>query len=78
MNAIVSNVTGPRDPLFIAGAELVALQSVGPLLEDVGLNVTVWSYCGSMQVAVLCCPDTLPNPYVVTDGMSAALAELLA
>ena len=78
VNAIVSNVTGPREPLFIAGAELVALQSVGPLLEDVGLNVTVWSYCGSMQVAVLCCPDTLPDPYVITDGMRAALAELLA
>ena len=78
VNAIVSNVAGPREPLFIAGAELVALQSVGPLLEDVGLNVTVWSYRGSMQVAVLCCPDTLADPYVITDGMNAALAELLA
>ncbi len=77
VNVIVSNVAGPREPLFIAGAELVGLQSVGPLLEDVGLNVTVWSYRGSMQVAVLCCPDTLPDPYVVTDGMAAALAELV-
>lgn len=78
MNAIVSNVAGPRDPLFIAGAELVGLQSVGPLLEDVGLNVTVWSYRNSMQVAVLCCPDTLADPYSLTEGIAAALADLVA
>jgi diacylglycerol O-acyltransferase len=78
INAIVSNVPGPRDPLYIAGAELVELCSVGPLLEGVGLNVTVWSYCGSMFVSVLCCPDTLPDPHAVTDGFERALGELLA
>jgi diacylglycerol O-acyltransferase len=78
VNCIVSNVPGPRDPLYIAGSELVGLQSVGPLLEGVGLNVTVWSYRGSMHVSVLCCPDTLPDPHAVTDGMARAVDELLA
>jgi diacylglycerol O-acyltransferase len=77
INAIVSNVPGPRDPLFIAGAELVGLQSVGPLLEGVGLNVTVWSYRGSMHVSVLCCPDTLPDAHAVTDAFERELAGLV-
>ena len=65
-------------PLYIAGAKLVGLQSVGPLLEGVGLNVTVWSYLGSMHCSVLCCPDTLPDPHAVTAGMARALDELVA
>ena len=77
INCIVSNVPGPRDPLYIAGAKLVGLQSVGPLLEGVGLNVTVWSYLGSMHCSVLCCPDTLPDPHAVTGGMARALDELV-
>ncbi len=77
INCIVSNVPGPRDPLYVAGAELVELRSVGPLLQGVGLNVTVWSYRGSMDVGVLCCPDTLPDPHAITDGIARAIAELL-
>src|SRR5206468_1965944 len=45
INLVVSNVPGPRTPLYVAGAKLEAIYSVGPILEGVGLNVTVWSYC---------------------------------
>jgi len=77
INAIVSNVPGPREPLYAAGAELVELLSVGPLLEGVGLNVTVWSYRDSMFVGVLCCPDRLADPHAITDGIEAELGGLL-
>jgi diacylglycerol O-acyltransferase len=80
INLIVSNVPGPREPLHIAGATLDGIWSVGPILEGVGLNVTVWSYLDRIHVGVLGCADHWADDgddlRVVTDGMAAALAEL--
>jgi WS/DGAT/MGAT family acyltransferase len=80
INLIVSNVPGPREPLHIAGATLDGIWSVGPILEGVGLNVTVWSYLDRIHVGVLGCADHWDDRWgdlhVVPDGMAAALAEL--
>ncbi|MET0824942.1 MAG: WS/DGAT domain-containing protein, partial [Acidimicrobiales bacterium] len=76
INLIVSNVPGPREPLHIAGATLDGIWSVGPILEGVGLNVTVWSYLDRIHVGVLGCADHWADLHVVTDGMAAALTEL--
>jgi WS/DGAT/MGAT family acyltransferase len=76
INLVVSNVPGPRQPLHVAGARLDGIWSVGPILEGVGLNVTVWSYLDRVHVGVLGCADHWDDLHVVTDGMVAALAEL--
>jgi diacylglycerol O-acyltransferase len=78
INLVVSNVPGPRDPLYIGGAELAAFYSVGPVVEGVGLNVTVWSYQDAVHVAALGCREHWPDLHVVTDGIVAALADLVA
>ena len=78
INCVVSNVPGPRDPLYIAGARLVGIWSVGPILEGIGLNVTVWSYRSALHVGVLGCREHWDDLHVVTDGMADALAELVA
>ncbi len=76
INLVVSNVPGPRDPLYIAGAELTDLFSVGPILEGVGLNVTVWSYTDRLNFSAIACRESLPELRRVTDGFEGALAEL--
>jgi WS/DGAT/MGAT family acyltransferase len=79
INLIVSNVPGPREPLHIAGARLDGIWSVGPILEGVGLNVTVWSYLDRVHVGVLGCADHWSGERglrVITDGMADSLAEL--
>jgi diacylglycerol O-acyltransferase / wax synthase len=43
-NLVVSNVPGPRFPLYFAGAKVEAILPIGPVLEGAGLNVTVMSY----------------------------------
>ncbi len=76
-NLIVSNVPGPGIPLYLAGARLVSLHPVGPILEGVGLNVTVFSYCDTVHVGVQGCWDLVPEIEVLARGMEDALAELL-
>lgn len=75
-NTIVSNVPGPREPISIGGARLSDLFSVGPLIEGIGLNVTVWSYVDRMNFSLLACPDLLPDVEALASYFPAALAEL--
>jgi diacylglycerol O-acyltransferase len=78
INLVVSNVPGPREPLYVAGARLDAIYSVGPILEGIGLNVTVWSYQSSLNIGVIACTDQIADPHEITDGMAAALDDLLS
>jgi diacylglycerol O-acyltransferase len=78
INLVVSNVAGPREPLYVAGARMESIYSVGPILEGIGLNVTVWSYCDRLNVGVIACREHIADPHEITDGMTVALGELLA
>ena len=77
-NLIVSNVRGPSFPLYAAGARLVASYPIGPLLDGGGLNVTVMSYCDSVDLGVAVCPDVVEDPWVIADGIRDSFEGLLA
>ena len=62
----------------IGGAQLADMFSVGPMVEGIGLNVTVWSYVDRMNFSLLACPDLLPDVEVLASLFPAALAELRA
>jgi diacylglycerol O-acyltransferase len=76
INLVVSNVPGPRERLFIAGARIEEIYSVGPILESVGLNLTAWSYGGQLNVSLLGCRDQLPDLHRVAARLEPGLAEL--
>ena len=78
INLVVSNVAGPAEVLAAAGARLEELYSVGPVLEGIGLNVTVWSYADRLGIGVLTCRRALPEPADLAGRMAPALAELVA
>jgi diacylglycerol O-acyltransferase len=77
INCVVSNVPGPREPLFVAGARMEGIYSVGPILEGIGLNVTVWSYLDQLNVGVIACREHIADPHEITDGMATALDDLV-
>jgi diacylglycerol O-acyltransferase len=77
-NAVISNVPGPTEPLYIAGAKLTELYSVGPILEGIGLNITVWSYLGTLYFSLISCRELMPDLWDLAEMLPDALAELLA
>ncbi len=77
-NLVVSNVPGPPVTLHIGGATLDALFSVGPILEGISLNITVWSYQGKMSFSAITCPDNLPDVHHLMSLLKPALDELVA
>jgi WS/DGAT/MGAT family acyltransferase len=76
-NLIVSNVPGPDFPLYLAGARMVAMYPVGPIIEGAGLNVTVFSYLDALYVGLQGCRTLLPDLDTITRGMEESLAELV-
>ena len=73
---IVSNVRGPDVPLYMAGAQLVNYSPISIALDGMGLNVTGFSYHGTMWICAVSCREMVPDPAVFADCMRASFAEL--
>ena len=41
-----------------------------------GLNVTVWSYAGSLNFALYACARAVPDPWRLADHLSESFEEL--
>jgi diacylglycerol O-acyltransferase len=76
-NLIISNVAGPQAQLYFLGCEVEAMYPLGPLFHGCGLNVTVMSLNGKLNVGVISCPDLLPDLWRLVDDFDVALEELL-
>ena len=75
-NVVVSNIPGPDVPLWWAGARVVGMYPLGPILEGVGLNVTVVSYSGTLYVGVVGCRELVPEVDHIGRLLGEAFAEL--
>jgi diacylglycerol O-acyltransferase len=78
MNLIISNVPGPPFPLYVAGARVEAVYPMGPLLYGTGVNITVFSYTGSIDFGFMVCRELVPDHWVLAEGIAVAADELLA
>ena len=76
-NLIVSNVPGPDFPLYLAGARMVAMYPVGPIIEGAGLNVTVFSYLDTLYIGLQGCRALVPDLDTIAIGLEESLAELV-
>jgi hypothetical protein len=77
VNLIVSNVPGPSFPLYCAGARLVSLFPLGPVLAGTGLNITVLSYLDDVGFGLIGCREIVPNIDEIAAAVPDALAELV-
>ena len=75
-NLVVSNVPGSSMPLYAAGAVLERFTPIGPLLMDVGLNVTCFSYRGWMDFGFLSTPEIAGDLADLAEGIEPKVARL--
>ena len=78
INVIISNVPGSPLPLYIAGARQEAMYPLSGVLDGVGLNLTVMSYCGGLDVGVVADREVAHELFGLADGVARALDELVA
>jgi len=60
-NVIISSVPGPPVALYCAGQRIERVAPVGPLMFNQSLNVTLMSYCDSLELGVLACARKVPD-----------------
>lgn len=77
-NLVVSNVPGPQGQLFMLGCEVKAMYPLGPIFHGSGLNMTVMSLSGNLDVGIVSCPELVPDLWDMADAFDVALQELLA
>jgi len=73
---IVSNVRGPDVPLYMAGARLVNYAPISIAVDGMGLNVTGFSYAGTMWICAISCRDMLPDPAFFAECLHQSFADL--
>lgn len=80
VNITISNVPGPREPLYMAGAKLAHYVPVSTVVEGQGLNITVQSSCDTLDFGLVGCARLVPDIDVLLDDIVddiEALATLM-
>lgn len=60
-NLVISNVPGPREPLYWNGARLDALYPASIVMDGQALNITLTSYLDKLEVGLIACRNALPK-----------------
>ncbi len=75
-NVVISNMVGPPVPLYFGGARVEAVYPMGPTGEGIGLNITLLSNMGRIDIGVLTCREIVPDPWEITEGFAKAVRDL--
>jgi len=75
-NTIVTNVPGPRFPLFSVGAPLLGLYPMVPLLPGVGLGIALFSYDGRLCWGFNADYDLVPDLGLFREDVCVAFEAL--
>ncbi len=75
-NLAISNVPGPQQPLYLAGGQVRACWPLSIVHHGLGLNITVFSYCDSLDFGFTVAQDAVPDVALLAQALTAAYAEL--
>jgi len=76
VNLVVTNVAGPPVPLYLAGAPLLELFPMMPVMGNLTLVVAVLSYAGQLNFTATVDHDRCPDLEVFAQGVRSALDDL--
>src|SRR4029078_2250041 len=76
LNLVISNVPGPRDPLYCAGAQLQRHFPGSLVIGGGGLNNTVMSYRDHVDFGIIADRDQVDDAWALMDRTAAALDEV--
>lgn len=77
-NVVISNVPGPRAPLYLCGAELLGQYPMSMPMHGCALNMTVFGYAGSLDFGLIACRHAVPDIDRLGRHLEDAYEELQA
>jgi WS/DGAT/MGAT family acyltransferase len=77
-NCVITNVPGPQMDLYMAGHKLLATMGMAPLVDGMGLLITVLSYNGVLSISPISSPAVMPDLDVFARYLRESANELEA
>ncbi|TDV52363.1 WS/DGAT/MGAT family O-acyltransferase [Actinophytocola oryzae] len=75
-NVLISNVPGPRKPLYWNGARMQGVYPLSIPYEGQALNITVTSYAGNLEFGLTGCRGTVPHLQRLLGLLEDSLVDL--
>lgn len=75
-SAVMTNVPGPRQPIYLAGRQLKMLLGWAPASGEMGLSVTINSYAGQVWIGLMSNVNRVPDPATVIAYLHDEFSEL--
>lgn len=75
-NLVISNVPGPRSPVYWQGCAVEGMFPVSVLADGMALNITASSRADALDFGVLACRRTLPRVESLMDYLEEGLEEI--
>ena len=75
-NVVISNVPGPKNPLYWNGAKLDETYPLSIPIDGQALNITLTSYCDQIAFGYTACRRSVPSMQRLLDYTERSLAEL--
>lgn len=76
-NLTISNVPGPRQPLYFCGARMQSYIPVSIVADGMGLNITVHSYLDRLEFGIVVAGELVPDVWHLADLHIAEIENLL-
>jgi len=77
VSAVMTNVPGPRKPIYLAGQRLRHMMFWVPRAGDIGLGLSIFSYAGDVYVGIATDAGLIPDPQAIVDEFHAEMADML-
>jgi WS/DGAT/MGAT family acyltransferase len=75
-NLVISNMKGPTEQLYLAGAPLVAFHGLPIVPPGAGLNVSFASFNTELCIAIGAAPEAVHEPFRLAELIEQAFSEL--
>jgi WS/DGAT/MGAT family acyltransferase len=76
-SAVATNVPGPQQPLYLAGAKLREMMFWVPQTGSIGLGLSILSYHGKVQFGLIADARLVPDPHAVTRRFAEQFEQML-
>lgn len=76
LNTQISNVPGPPFPLYCAGARMLSMYGLGPVITGAALIHVVMSYCDTITFSFTSDREILPDPARYADCLRRSFRDL--
>ncbi|WP_461537298.1 WS/DGAT/MGAT family O-acyltransferase [Spongorhabdus nitratireducens] len=77
-NSVITNVMGPKVPLYFAGAKMVRFYGLGLPQDNVGLFNIIFTYNGLLSISATSCREVMPDPAFYMECMHESFEEIKA